>query len=542
MPSTSTDILDGVSSSLAVKAPVRVATTAAITLSGEQTIDGVAVVAGDRVLVKNQTDPVDNGIWKASASAWTRAADFNGARDVVQGTMVKVTAGTVNAGFTYAVTTVAPEIGVTAIAWADNVASAIAGAEAAQAAAEAAQAAAEAAADDAEAALAAIVRKKHVILATGQSNIALHVSYSWTPAANCFLWNHDGLTDAATHTGTAFAAMPTGEMAYAYSYANELAVANPDWDVYLVNVGQGTQPISKWMTGGPSPDLYACCKNNVEAALTVLGISTIDEMLWWQGESDVSSSTYAADFETVHARFKAETWFYETTPVAMASLSLNFPGGTVGLLNSVIKHLVQCQPAVRTLVDIGGHFEDIAWWDAGSSYLHLTAIGYLEAGKLAYIARHGNGVLSSAQWRTILKHTSTSRTANTTLASDPHLFFPMKSGRSYTVRGRIIGTSGATPDFKWDVTGPTGTTILYHGQIKKTDTIATIVGDNGGAYPTGKTVLQGGGGGLFEIEFNIDVLPATADGVFAFRWAQNTSDAGATIVVLGSYIEYIEFG
>ena len=39
---------------IAWKAPVRVATTASITLSGTQTIDGVAVVAGDRVLVKNQ--------------------------------------------------------------------------------------------------------------------------------------------------------------------------------------------------------------------------------------------------------------------------------------------------------------------------------------------------------------------------------------------------------------------------------------------------------------------------------------------------------
>ena len=71
-----------------IKAPVVVATTAAITLSGEQTINTVAVVANDRVLVKNQADDADNGIFNASAGAWTRAKDFNEANDVVNGVMV----------------------------------------------------------------------------------------------------------------------------------------------------------------------------------------------------------------------------------------------------------------------------------------------------------------------------------------------------------------------------------------------------------------------------------------------------------------------
>jgi hypothetical protein len=50
---------------------VRVATTANITLSGAQTIDGVAVVAGDYVLVKNQTNATTNGFYLAAAGAWT---------------------------------------------------------------------------------------------------------------------------------------------------------------------------------------------------------------------------------------------------------------------------------------------------------------------------------------------------------------------------------------------------------------------------------------------------------------------------------------
>jgi hypothetical protein len=59
------------------KQPCVCATLANITLSGLQTIDGHAVVAGDRVLVKDQSTAANNGIYLASASAWTRSLDAN---------------------------------------------------------------------------------------------------------------------------------------------------------------------------------------------------------------------------------------------------------------------------------------------------------------------------------------------------------------------------------------------------------------------------------------------------------------------------------
>lgn len=75
--------VDSLVQGLAPKQSVHVATTANITLSGTQTIDGVAVVAGDRVLVKNQAAASQNGIYVVASGAWARAADADSWADLV---------------------------------------------------------------------------------------------------------------------------------------------------------------------------------------------------------------------------------------------------------------------------------------------------------------------------------------------------------------------------------------------------------------------------------------------------------------------------
>jgi len=116
MPSTSTDRRIGVYASQAIKVPCKAATTANITLSGEQTIDGVSCTTGDRVLVRSQTTSSENGIYEVDTSTWQRAKDWDGSRDIVKGTLVRVTDGTLYSDSYWAVTTSNPiTIGTTGV-------------------------------------------------------------------------------------------------------------------------------------------------------------------------------------------------------------------------------------------------------------------------------------------------------------------------------------------------------------------------------------------------------------------------------------------
>lgn len=93
--------VDATKQGLSAKDSVRVATTANITLSGTQTIDGVSVVADDRVLVKDQSSGAENGIYVCAAGAWSRAADMDAQAEFEAGAYFFVEEGNkaANSGF-----------------------------------------------------------------------------------------------------------------------------------------------------------------------------------------------------------------------------------------------------------------------------------------------------------------------------------------------------------------------------------------------------------------------------------------------------------
>lgn len=78
------------------KQSCKVATTTNISLTGTQTIDGIALSVGDRVLVKNQATSSQNGIYVVASGAWTRADDADTSAKLTAGAFVFIEQGTVN--------------------------------------------------------------------------------------------------------------------------------------------------------------------------------------------------------------------------------------------------------------------------------------------------------------------------------------------------------------------------------------------------------------------------------------------------------------
>ena len=98
-------------------APVVAATTGPITLIGTQTIDTVPVVAGDRVLVKDQANAAEEGVYIVAAGSWSYAPDANTWSNYVSAS-VFVTGGFANDQTSWIQTVGAPgTLGVTAQNW-----------------------------------------------------------------------------------------------------------------------------------------------------------------------------------------------------------------------------------------------------------------------------------------------------------------------------------------------------------------------------------------------------------------------------------------
>lgn len=112
--------VDNAITGLDFKQSVRAATTANITLSGTQTIDGVVLIAGDRILVKDQTTANQNGIYVVAAGSWTRATDADNSPggEVTSGMYAFVEEGTTYASSGWVLATANPiTLGTTSLSF-----------------------------------------------------------------------------------------------------------------------------------------------------------------------------------------------------------------------------------------------------------------------------------------------------------------------------------------------------------------------------------------------------------------------------------------
>lgn len=119
MAAATKQYVDNVAAGLDTKQSVRAATTANITLSGTQTIDGIALVAGDRVLVKNQTAAAENGIYIVAVGAWARSSDADAWVELPGAYTFVEAGGTTNGGTGWTCNVAAGgTLGTTAVTWA----------------------------------------------------------------------------------------------------------------------------------------------------------------------------------------------------------------------------------------------------------------------------------------------------------------------------------------------------------------------------------------------------------------------------------------
>jgi hypothetical protein len=161
--------------------------------------------------------------------------------------------------------------------------------------------------------------------------------------------------------------------------------------------------------------------------------------------------------------------------------------------------------------------------------------GYKGDGTINATGYYVNGV---GLWKQVLKTADETKTSNTTLASDGALKFTMAASTKYAVRGRIYFVTGATGDFKARHTGPASPSLVL---IQRRAVAAGASADSSiavdAAYSSADITALGGAGSGW-IEFDGIIYNGTNAGDFAWQWAQNTTDATATVVKAGSYLEW----
>jgi len=146
-------------------------------------------------------------------------------------------------------------------------------------------------------------------------------------------------------------------------------------------------------------------------------------------------------------------------------------------------------------------------------------------------------------WKsTVVKPSTTTRTATTVLADDPHLKFPVVAGGKYIFEFRIFFDTTAAGDFKIGMNGPASPAGVrfFRFAVAPGATALSAIGVsvvyNGGVAITG----TGTTGGYAYAHGIIENGPNAGD--VALQWAQNTSDGGNTRVLQGSIMRFARIG
>jgi hypothetical protein len=323
-----------------------------------------------------------------------------------------------------------------------------------------------------------------LLVGDGQSNM---VQISTTTVtilrSDVFVWNGSTwLTAGSTSNG-----------AMVIRAAERLA-AETDRPVYCVISGGNGQAISNWVGSGTSSTRYVATKALVEGALastalTSLSKTKIDAFVWMQGEADLNSTTYVANFETLASQLAAETWWDATaTRVLMPRVATSYDGNAIRAAQIQLGNTSPWRVSVSTFgagIEVDG--------------IHFSLAGHNDIG-LRIARAYQNTPRQSIEATNI-------RTAGTSV------FAGVRAGGGNTgTQAILIGTQSGVANTGSDVvgigwlslenntqsfavgigarageenTGTNGTFIGYFAGQNNTGASTTLVGTNTGASNTG---------------------------------------------------------
>lgn len=165
---------------------------------------------------------------------------------------------------------------------------------------------------------------------------------------------------------------------------------------------------------------------------------------------------------------------------------------------------------------------------------NASGLTYLPGNAIGVVTGSGHYDIWGAKGTTVRKRTTTTKTSDTSYASDPDLQIALDSGVIYQIKVLVFFTAPATPGFKYRVNGPAITFANVERRHRAPNTTTLVIAGettlSNNVNVTGHATSNG------MVEYLITIQPS-ASGTFAFQWAQQTSDAGGVSVLAGSTIE-----